>query len=143
MSTRPCSCAVLSTQSRLNTRKSITGGIADKTGVMGTYNRGLTNLKQRHEEMVRKGHHDSNDATKAWALSLNLDPKSGDIMAGWKWDLAVKPDGFVLVVAAIPAEQGDKVAVYATDEEWVMYRADLAEVPKASLLLHAQWLSEA
>lgn len=114
---------------------------ADKAGVMGTYNRGLTNIKQRHEEMVRKANHDSSDATKVWALSLNLDPKSGDIMPGWKWDLAVTANGFVMVVAAIPVQEGEKVAVYATDEEWIIYRADLAEVPKASTLLHAQWLS--
>ena len=92
-----------------------------------------------HTIPSNKGHHDSNERTMRWALSLNLDPKSADIMPGWKWDLFVKPDGFVLVVAAVQAQNGE-VAVYATDEQWIIYRADLTDVPKASTLLHAQWL---
>jgi hypothetical protein len=112
----------------------------DKTAIIGTYNSGLTNVKQRHEEMHRKGHKESNEATMNWAITLNLDPNSDEIMPGWKWDFALKPDGYIVVVAAIPKEKGERVPVYATDEKAIIYRADLADVPKASKLVHAESL---
>lgn len=114
----------------------------DKEAVYGTTDSGLTGIKQCQQEMHDKGMHNSrglSEATMNWAISLNLDRHTDEIMPGWKWDFALTR-GYVVIVYGIPGEKGAEVPVYATDDDAVIYRAYLTEVPKASKLIHARWL---
>jgi len=103
-----------------------------KADVWGT--EGLYGIQQRHKT--------EESDTGRWARSLTLE--SDNIMPGWTVDYASKPNGYVVLVAAISQDATTPRAVYSTDHDAVIYRTDFSgNVPKASSLGSADSLPNA